>query len=84
MGPDSHQTLDGERLNGLEGLVDALDPASHLSRGVDVVGLHLLRETLLCVCVCVCVCVCAGVTERESSTLLRCVHVRHMMKSTVQ
>ena len=47
VGPDPHQTLDGEALQRLEGLVDALDPASHFSRAVDVVRLHLLGESLL-------------------------------------
>ena len=47
VGPDPHQTLDGEALQRLEGLIDALDPASHFSRAVDVVRLHLLGESLL-------------------------------------
>ena len=45
--PHPHQTLDGQRLQGLEGLVDALHPARHLTWTVDVVRLHLLSETFL-------------------------------------
>ena len=45
--PHPHQTLDGQRLQWLEGLVDALHPARHLTWTVDVVRLHLLSETFL-------------------------------------
>ena len=65
VGPHPDQTLDGQCLYWFEGLVDPLDPAGHLSRGVDVVRLHLLCEPLLYGVVCVCVCVCERERERE-------------------
>ena len=47
MCPHSHQALHGEGLQRLEGLVDTPDPAGHLTGTVDVVGLHVLGETIL-------------------------------------
>ena len=45
--PHPHQSLDGQALQWLESFIDALDPAGHLTRTVDVVRLHLLSETVL-------------------------------------
>lgn len=47
MGPEADEALDGERLQRPDGLDDAAHPARHLARRVDVVRLHVLRETLL-------------------------------------
>jgi len=47
VGPDADEALDGEGLQGPQRLEDAPHPASHLSGGVDVVGLGVLGEALL-------------------------------------
>ena len=47
MNPDSDKSLNGEGLQRFEGLVDSPHPASHLTRTVDVVGLHVLSESIL-------------------------------------
>lgn len=47
VGPDADEPLHRESLQGPQGLEDAPHPASHLSRGVDVVGLGVLGEALL-------------------------------------
>ena len=47
VGPDPHEAFDRECLERPQSLADASHPACHLTRTVDVVGLHLLGELLL-------------------------------------
>lgn len=47
MSPNSHQALHGEGLQGLQGLIYTSHPTGHLTRAVNVVGLHVLGEALL-------------------------------------
>ncbi len=47
MGPDPDEALHREGLVGTQGLVDPPDPEGHLPRAIDVVGVHVLRESVL-------------------------------------
>ena len=47
VGPQPHQALHVQGLQGAQRLADAADPAGHLARRVDVVWLHVLGEPLL-------------------------------------
>ena len=45
--PEPHQSFDRQRLQRSDGLADTAHPACHFTRRVDVVRLHVLRESFL-------------------------------------